>query len=657
MKYIFYPIIFIFANTIFAYAQPDSDRTSEYYFKNISHDTSGVNDLIRRTVAITFFNPDSGIILAKAAHDIAKKINYKKGENDALSWYGQAYYFLGDYPKALKIQFEALEFSREIKDSDGELNSLSFIGLAYKDLGQYRQALEYLKSSLQVVERMNNKYGGSFELAIIGQVYQGLNMPDSAIYYQRKAYAAYHKYPTGIHLKSFILLSMGDAYALAQNKDSAMRFYKQAIDYATTLNDKYNLCTIYTSIAKMFLWNYQYDSAMKYANLCLQYAQSIPSKRYILEAANLLTTFYKEKNNTDSAFFYLNIATAMKDSLYGPEKFKQMQLLVLEEQQKQTAFEKKNEQYRNRIKYLSLLSAAFVLLLLAVFLWRNNQHKKKSNILLQQEKQKVEQAYEELKTTQAQLIQKEKMASLGELTAGIAHEIQNPLNFVNNFSEVNTELIDEMKEELKAGRTDAAIKISEDIRQNNEKISFHGKRADSIVKSMLQHSRNSSGQKELTDINMLVDECMRLSFHGMRAKDKSFNAKTVTDFDSSLGQIHVASQEIGRVLLNLLTNAFYSVMQKQKQAAASYEPLVSVSTAGKNGKVEIRVKDNGNGIPQKVLDKIFQPFFTTKPTGEGTGLGLSMSYDIITKGHGGELKVETKEGEYAEFIIILPDKP
>lgn len=266
----------------------------------------------------------------------------------------------------------------------------------------------------------------------------------------------------------------------------------------------------------------------------------------------------------------------------------------------------------------------------------------------------IEKAYKTLQATQAQLIQSEKMASLGELTAGIAHEIQNPLNFVNNFSEVNTELIDEMKEELKAGKTAEAINLADDIKANNEKIAFHGKRADSIVKGMLQHSRSGSNQKEATDINNLLDECLRLSFHGMRAKDKSFNAKTDTSFDSSLIPINIVSQEIGRVFLNLFTNAFYSVMQKKKELGENYSPVVSASTQKEGSAVKIIVRDNGNGIPQKVIDKIFQPFFTTKPTGEGTGLGLSMSYDIITKGHGGELKVETKEGEFAQFTIILP---
>jgi signal transduction histidine kinase len=265
----------------------------------------------------------------------------------------------------------------------------------------------------------------------------------------------------------------------------------------------------------------------------------------------------------------------------------------------------------------------------------------------------LEQTLSELKATQAQLIQSEKMASLGELTAGIAHEIQNPLNFVNNFSEVNTELIDELKQEADKGNIEEVKLIADDIKENEQKINHHGKRADAIVKGMLQHSRSSSGVKEPTDINALADEYLRLSFHGLRAKDKSFNAEIKTEFDESIGKINIIPQDIGRVILNLLNNAFYAVAEKTKQHPEDYEPTVTVSTKTVDNKVLISVKDNGNGIPQKVLDKIFQPFFTTKPTGQGTGLGLSLAYDII-KAHSGEIKVDTKEGEGTEFIIQIP---
>ena len=280
-------------------------------------------------------------------------------------------------------------------------------------------------------------------------------------------------------------------------------------------------------------------------------------------------------------------------------------------------------------------------------------------VQLKNEKAKVEKTLQELKSTQKQLIQSEKMASLGELTAGIAHEIQNPLNFVNNFSDLSAELIDEMNEEITKGNMEEAKEIAGDLKQNLEKINHHGKRAGDIVKGMLQHSRSSSGVKEPTDINALADEYLRLAYHGLRAKDKTFNATMKTDFDQSIGNINIIPQDIGRVILNLITNAFYVVDEKNKSGIENFEPSVTVSTklippppGGTRG-AEITVKDNGSGIPQKILDKIFQPFFTTKPTGQGTGLGLSLSYDIV-KAHGGELKVETKEGEGSEFIILLP---
>ena len=281
---------------------------------------------------------------------------------------------------------------------------------------------------------------------------------------------------------------------------------------------------------------------------------------------------------------------------------------------------------------------------------------------LTEQKEELEHTLHELRSTQSQLIQSEKMASLGELTAGIAHEIQNPLNFVNNFSEINIELIEEMKTELLAGNNVEAIEIVRDISENMEKITQHGKRADAIVKGMLQHSRSSSGVKEPTDINALADEYLRLAYHGLRAKDKSFHATINTEFDDSIGTIIIIPQDIGRVLLNLINNAFYAMNEKKSTLElessanpaifSTYVPTVSIRTFRTNGNVSISVKDNGNGIPKHIVDKIFQPFFTTKPTGQGTGLGLSMSYDII-KAHGGEIKVETIEGEQTEFTIQL----
>ena len=314
---------------------------------------------------------------------------------------------------------------------------------------------------------------------------------------------------------------------------------------------------------------------------------------------------------------------------------------------------KEQENKTQRLWIIIIGGALLSALLVSFILYRNNKNRQKANRILHKQKEKIQETLTELKVTQSQLVQSEKMASLGELTAGIAHEIQNPLNFVNNFSEVNTELIDELSEEVDKGNLDEVKTIAKDIKENEQKINHHGKRADAIVKGMLQHSRISSGVKEPTDINALADEYLRLAYHGLRAKDKSFNATMKTDFDKSIGTINIIPQDIGRVILNLITNSFYATNEKKNHNQTVYEPKVTVTTKKEKNQVFISVKDNGNGIPQKVLDKIFQPFFTTKPTGQGTGLGLSLSYDII-KAHGGELEVNTNEGEGSMFTISIP---
>jgi signal transduction histidine kinase len=362
----------------------------------------------------------------------------------------------------------------------------------------------------------------------------------------------------------------------------------------------------------------------------------------------LLYKNYKLSNTTDSVLKYQELALLSKDSTNkkNVENLTELQKSSFAEQQRLQLLEQEKELSENRMRNYGMFGILFVFFGVGILLYRNNKREQKA-------KQKIEKAYDDLKSTQSQLIQSEKMASLGELTAGIAHEIQNPLNFVNNFSEVSNELLVEMKEELEKGNLEDVKAITDDVQHNLEKILHHGKRADAIVKGMLQHSRSSSGKKEPADINVLADEYLRLAYHGLRAKDKSFNSKMETDFDQTIGKINVIPQDIGRVILNLITNAFYVVDEKKKSGLANYDPMVSVSTKKLGEKIEISVKDNGNGIPEKVLDKIFQPFFTTKPTGQGTGLGLSLSYDIV-KAHGGDLKVETKEGEGSEFVIQLP---
>lgn len=381
---------------------------------------------------------------------------------------------------------------------------------------------------------------------------------------------------------------------------------------------------------------------------------------------SLLSELYQQRHQYDSAYKYLNKFITLRDKRQNQNKIIEAQNLsfneTLRQQQLEQAKKEAQQEYATKIKLYILASVILIFLIIAFFLVRNIRNKRKANLLLNKQKEEIEEqkknvetTLSELKSTQALLIQSEKMASLGELTAGIAHEIQNPLNFVNNFSDVNKELLTEMKEEIDNGNIGEVKSIANDVIENSEKINHHGKRADAIVKGMLQHSRSSSGVKEPSDINALCDEYLRLSYHGLRAKDKSFNAAMKTDFDQSIGKINIVAQDIGRVILNLINNAFYAVNERLRQAQPDihYEPTVSVTTKKTENHVLITVTDNGNGIPEKIKDKIFQPFFTTKPTGSGTGLGLSLAYDIV-KAHGGEIKVESKEGKFTEFIIQLP---
>ncbi len=280
---------------------------------------------------------------------------------------------------------------------------------------------------------------------------------------------------------------------------------------------------------------------------------------------------------------------------------------------------------------------------------------------LEQKARDLQEILKSLKETQNQLILSEKMASLGQLTAGIAHEIKNPMNFVNNFASLSADLVKELRDELEKDKTKLEPKtiaivedILKDLEQNVTKINEHGKRADSIVKGMLLHSRGKAGERQPSDINALLHEYINLAYHGLRAQDPSFNVKIVTEYDQSIGVISVVPQDLSRVFLNIVNNGCYSANEKKKTSGANFSPTISVYTKNLGDKVQIRIRDNGNGIPQKVLDKMFTPFFTTKPTGVGTGLGLSLSYDIITQGHKGEITIDTKDGEYAEFIITLP---
>lgn len=596
-------------------------------------DTAKVNNLATLAAMHLFVNPTLTIQYAKQGSAIAKKIDYYQGMITCLGQSAFSFAISGEWAKATIDVNEAIPLCEKYNPV-AMVYMCNIMVIIQSTRLDFEQALYWGQKAIQqpsfLAAEEFTKWPTYMQLCY---VYDALNRTDSARYFADIILNNIKKYG---HQSPELTW---DSYTALGNVALRQKEYGQALQY-------YHLATNNTiGLAKVYQGLRQPDSVIHYAELGLATGQVQKNPGQIQEASKILAAEFKQKDPA-AANKYLEIYISSRDSLFSSDKIKQLELVKLTEQKNRFEFEKRESSSRNLARFIALSAILLIVIVISLLLWRNNRFKQKVN-------SKLKDAYADLKATQQQLIQSEKMASLGEVTAGIAHEIQNPLNFVNNFSEVNSELINEMKEELAKGNFDEALKIAADIDENEQKIMFHGKRADGIVKSMLEHSRSGSGQKEPTDINVLADEYLRLAYHGLRAKDKSFNATLKTDFDKTISRINIIPQDMGRVILNLITNAFYAVNERKKQRGDGYEPVVSLSTIRFADRIEIKVKDNGSGIPQKVLDKIFQPFFTTKPTGQGTGLGLSLSYDIV-KAHGGDIKVNTKEKEGTEFIITLP---
>ena len=621
-------------------------------------DTNKVQILINLGWVYQWSKPDTAIQYGLQALQLSQQLNFTRGEIEVAQVLTEAFCTKGNFSKALEIDLNAMQAAEQSGNQKFIDSCLRTIALVYFYSGDYKKALNNF-----IKFKENESDSGELILGFIGEAYFHLNQLDSASFYIKKAYEI-DKNSNKFHWTIPYYYTAAIEAKKGMHKE-ALDNYKKGILFSNDVG--LDLTLGYNGMATLFKQIGEIDSSIYYAKKTITIAQQESLIPQVIDAAAILTEAYSKKN-TDSAFKYQRVMLAVKDSLFSEEKIKQLQNLSFNEQMRQQELQQTIQQtqlkYRTRLNIYILLAGLLILLIVALGLWRRNIFKQKSFALLQKQKEQIQSTLTQLKSTQAQLIQSEKMASLGELTAGIAHEIQNPLNFVNNFSEVNKEMLEELKAERLKPKPErdeqTEAEIIEDVIANSEKINHHGKRADAIVKGMLQHSQTSKGQKEPTDINALCDEYLRLSYHGLRAKDKSFNATLITDFDGTIGTINIIPQDIGRVLLNLYNNAFYAVTEKKKQSGNEYEPTVTVSTScshllrrGVGGEVSINVKDNGKGIPQKIIDKIFQPFFTTKPTGQGTGLGLSLSYDII-KAHGGEIKVKSKEGEGSEFIIQLP---
>jgi len=586
----------------------------------------------------------------------------------AYNWIGYYLFFVkGDNTAALEYYFKAMPLAEKLNDKR-RISSLCFdIGNIYNVMQNQNEVLKYTRMG---GNNLPDKSSPMFDYMLVQyqrnmtRYYSDNRQLDSALYYVQAFTET--SYRLGLlNFKYQAMIQNGYIHAQTGENELAETFFKKAMEIGVSIDANTRSAPFYKVYIPFLISNNRIDDAKLQTQQMWGISQRNKNPNYKLVATGLKRELFESLNQMDSAYFYSRLEADARELIFSQNNQNIIQAIAFKDQLRGIEEEGRRATYKSQLRQYILLGSLGIFTIIALLLYRNNLSRKKANGLLvlqkseiEMQKKNVENALANLKSTQSQLIQSEKMASLGELTAGIAHEIQNPLNFVNNFSEVSTELVDEMNEEMTKGNYDEAKEIANDIKQNLEKINHHGKRAGDIVKGMLQHSRSSTGVKEPTDINALCDEYLRLSYHGLRAKDKGFNAMMNTDFDNSIGNINIIPQDIGRVVLNLINNAFYAVNEKQKQNIPGYEPTVTIRTTqipptGGGGGAEIRVTDNGNGIPQKVLDKIFQPFFTTKPTGQGTGLGLSLSYDIV-KADGGELKVETKEGEGSTFIIELP---
>ncbi len=626
------------------------------------------------------------------------------------SSYGLFYNVQSKYDSSIPFYEKSISIIERNKVYNSTLtNNYNNIAIAYQQLSNYPVALLYYQKSLKMAEEKNNEIDAAYADVNMAIVLSALNRQKEAeesylnaielgkrnelkdvelysysnlasLYFDQKKWEkAYELSMRAAALgeqfgdKGIVASSLSrGAMGLAKKGelDSALALNKRAIPIADSSGQALNIYQVYSDRGNILRMQGKLKDAIPYYEK--SFAVMKNGDVYATDFVNRykeLSECYEKTGDYAKALGAFRKAALIVDSVNNKNniqkstelamnyQFDKKQQLAKIEQDKKDAATK-----RTKIKQYFIIAAlgivVLAVLIIALIQLRNNKQKQKANLLLERQKQKVETTLAELKLTQAKLIQSEKMASLGDLTSGIAHEIQNPLNFVNNFAEVSNELISEIQEERNKaqGTRDDKLEneILNDIKQNLEKINHHGKRADAIVKGMLMHSRQTKGTKEPTDINELCDEYLRLSYHGWRSQDKNFNAELRTDFDETINKMNIVPQDMAKVLLNLFNNAFYAVAERKKVEGLGYEPTISVSTKKSGNQVSISVSDNGSGIPQKNIDKIFQPFFTTKPTGQGTGLGLSLAYDIITKEHNGTIEAVNKEGKGVDFIIQIP---
>jgi signal transduction histidine kinase len=646
-------LIFLLAS-IGSDASAQSEKELIEQINEARSDTARVNRLNRLCLNLNWTKPDTCLVMAKQALQLSDSIDYPIGRALSFQSFCRAYTVLGKYPLATEYGLQSRSLFEELKDSAAMSGVMADIALCYREQGDGAAALKYLLDAKRIAVKLNFSEGAiQGANGMLSSVYDLLNEPDSTLKYGRQAQVVS---PYWSSLPYYI----GRALDKKNMTDSAIVQYWYGLMLSEQQKIWIDVIDYHNIIAEALIRKNKIDSAVYHLNQSLSVGARGIYPKGMMKSAALLGNMYTTVGRPDSALKYLRLQIALQDSLFNREKIVAVEALDFKEKQKQLLLQQREKDYQNKIMVAILLAILVITLIVLLAIGNVNRTRRKTmrqlelkNEEIEKQKNLAEQALSELKNTQTQLIQSEKMASLGELTAGIAHEIQNPLNFVNNFSSLNTELVAEGLEAISSGNLGDAKEILHTVAENEQKILQHGKRADAIVKGMLQHSRTTTGVKELTDLNALCDEYLRLAYHGMRAKDKSFNSDFNFTADQNIGKIKVLPQDIGRVILNLINNAFYAVKEKSAAGDPNYKPLVEVSTSRTGNNVTLTVRDNGKGIPSTIKEKIFQPFFTTKPTGEGTGLGLSLSYDIV-KAHGGGIQLESEEGQGSIFTVSIP---
>ena len=655
---------------------------------------------------------------AEEALTLAQRLSDPGGQTLALLLLGRFWSSAGELPTARNFFQDAERLARQHRAWSNVAEALRRLSDTERQLGNYAPALEYASRSLDYAQQSGQRQSQALSQLQLGLIYVQVGEYEQALPYLNKVLAAFRQQPTH-RVVAVALNAIGENHRYRGNWSEALRYYQRALAINRTNGDSItlalhsgNLAYVYEKqgrraealavaqrafdylrqnespegvawlgsvLGQIYLSLNRPDRAVDYARQSLLVASNTGVKEYSRDASRVLAAAHARRGDWAEAYRYQSLFVAYRDSTSGEQTQRRLAALRLNQELdkkqnqialiEQTRSLEARETHRQKILLTWALVGMLLSAVLAVVFWNTNRQRHRANRLLERQRRDLQRTLDDLKVAQAQLVQSERLASLGELTAGIAHEIQNPLNFVNNFSEVSAELVTEIRQERqKADQRDEVLieELLGDLENNLEKITFHGQRASGIVRSMLEHSRGSTGEKRPVDLNALAEEYLRLAYRGFRTKDNTFTCELKTNLDPRLGTVRVASQEMGRVLLNLFSNAFYAVQQRQRSGQPDshghpYRPVVGLTIrkiapppqqAGI--RVEIQVRDNGVGIPEAIRQKIFQPFFTTKPTGEGTGLGLSLSYDIVTKGHGGTLTVVSTEGEGSLFTLTIP---